>query len=359
MADTKIDDKADSNLAQEQTQVQRQFYPNEFMKNFDIELEEDITTFKIKYGKYEFLLLNIDEIAKLHKSGDKWMIGDIFKINFYVIVAQLRKYFINSMIRMEIDYDCASRIDEMILGEDAYVKLNALVTFEKNNRKYECGFDYITDDLIEESRKIKNLMHMDYYDYYFDDSNNFKIFMEKSILKILIVICSITNDEYKLAKITFINNFKNDADFEDDYKIFNKIINGKKNGHFNLAGWFEYLKIVDRETNKEMSLNKFKEICEECLIARKIRMNVELEDIIEFSMFENILAVLDISLSDKIYNYRLVYCKAVELLILSLKDIVNLTNEINKKVNYIPQYLNNFINIDIKMLHDKSLNNAK
>lgn len=334
----------------------KKFTIEEFIKNFTCELEENVSIFQFRLGENNIMLIDTNEIAKNMTGQEEWTIKDVFKANFYKIYIYLCEYFPN--IAISIDYDCSGRIDEIIFGPNVKDDLNVKITFEKNGIKYECAFDYIdSHETLSESRKIKNLMHLDYYYCYEYGYENFANFIEKSLHRILIIGCTISNDEYKLAKILFIENFKNDEFFDDKYNIFKKIINFKKNNKFDLEEWYRKLNIYKDDRN--ITWYEFIRICQYNLDLAKTGIELDFDQtIVEFSVFEKILSVIDDSIDDNniIFSYRINYCKAMELLIISLKDILELSKELSKKINFIPQYIANYMMNDIQNFsYDKEI----
>ena len=353
----------------------KKFSLEEFRRIFNYQLEEDISVISFKMGEYPITLLDVNEIKQNMKGDELWTIKDVFKMNFCIIHSKLCEYFPN--INISIDFDCSGRIDELLFGTNATNDLDVKITFEKENLKYECAFDFIDNisdidlDLninlelnmdpdtntntntntkidLDKSKIIKNLIQMDYYYRYEYGYENFKNFVEKSLYKILIIGCSISDDEYKLAKILFIKNFSNDEFFNKKYNIFKKMINSKKNKLFDLGEWYEKLNIY--KDGIRMTWYEFIRICQNCLNLKGIRIRLDFEQKkVKFSIFEKILSVFDDSIveNDIIHHYRLVYCESMELLMESLKYILELSKENNKRINYIPQYIQNYMSNDI------------
>jgi hypothetical protein len=334
------------------TLVEKTFDPLLFLKNFQGEnFEECIQT--INYGsELEFKYIDFKNIDL---SNSEISPDEIFKFNMFLIVSKLSDNF--SKINIKLAYNYTNR-NELILKEQQFTfKNDVMITFNKEQNYFECGLDYIKKSLFVDSYKnISSHVNLDYYKYFDEDTDNLNVFMEDCIYRLLIILCSLENDEYKLAEILFIksNSNTNLTDLKDQLEIFKKIINGKKNNFVNLKDIYEQFMPVNPDTGDDMNYEQFiKYIQDDIFIGDELDLNNN--ELMNWNDFELVILGLDKNISPNIKYYKIIYKQAINTLLLSLKTIIELIQQINKTKKYIPQYIQQLLEKDILNFDNKEL----
>jgi hypothetical protein len=321
------------------------FNPIDFLHKFEIEnLENYVKTIsfgnELEFKYIDFQNYNIDFQSN---NIDKINI-EIFKFNMALIIGQLNIYFNN--VTIKITFDEPNRNEFLIKDYDKTIKHDVYVSLYKSNEYFDCGFDYIEKSLnIDNYRNISSLINLDYYKYFDEECDNYNIFIEEIIFRLLIILCSLNSDEYKLAEILFIKTNNHLDNLQEQVDKFKKIIYGKKEGNIDLMNFYEVLLPVDIETGDDMNYKEFIKYIES-----KIKFKLDFLDnnkIINWSIFELILMNLDSDISIRIDNYKMVYIQATNTLFEALKTINDLIKQINKTKKYNPQYIEEFLINDL------------
>jgi hypothetical protein len=331
-------------------QVENTFNPNIFLKNFEGENFDNCIEI-INYGKdLEFKYINFQNI---NMTKSQFTPDDIFKLNMFLIISKLSDYFNKTNIKLGYN---ASNKNELILKETNFsLKHDVYISFIKDEKYFECGFDFIKKKVyIDEYKNISSLVNLDYYKYFDEDIDNICTFMEECIYKLLIILCSLNNDEYKLAEILFIKSNRNLLDLKDQIEIFRKIINGKKNNFIDFTEFYEEIFPINPDTGLDMEYDEFINYIED---NNKIKLNFNNNILLSWNDFEFIILCLDKNISKIVLNYKKVYNQAINTLLLALKTIIELIQQINKTKKYIPQYISQLLSIDIINFVDKKLLN--
>ena len=191
--------------------VENTFDPITFLKNFEGENFDDCVG-TINFGTdLEFKYINFQNI-NLTKS--EITTHEIFNFNMYLVVSKLSDYF--KEININVGYKAPNR-NELII-KDVYFTINhdVLISFNKEEKYFECGFDFIKKTFFVDGYKnISSHVNLDYYKYFDEDVDNINTFMEDCIYRLLIITCSLIDDEYKLAEILFIKSNRNLSDLKD------------------------------------------------------------------------------------------------------------------------------------------------
>lgn len=326
------------------------FNPLEFLKNFEGENFDDCIDI-IRYGDdFEFKYINFQKI-NLAKSVINP--NEIFKFNMFLISSKLSEYF--NSINIMLSFDVPNRNESIVKDIDYAIKHDVYISFSKNEKYFDCGFDFLKKTFHMDSyRYSSSLINMDYYKYFDEDIDKIDNFMEECIYRLLIILCSLNEDEYELAKILFIKSNKNSKNLLQELEIYKKIINGKKNKSINFNDFYEQLMPVEPETGIDMEIDEFKKYIEQNIFDDE-SLNICEKNLLSWEDFELIIMNLDSSISIIVKNYKKVYSQAINTLILALKTIIELIQQINKTKKYIPQFINELLSRDIINLADKDL----
>jgi 3'-phosphoadenosine 5'-phosphosulfate sulfotransferase len=141
---------------------------------------------------------------------------------------------------------------------------------------------------------------------------------------------------------------------KDQIEIFRKIINGKKNNFIDFTEFYEEIFPINPDTGLDMEYDEFINYIED---NNKIKLNFNNNILLSWNDFEFIILCLDKNISKIILNYKKVYNQAINTLLLALKTIIELIQQINKTKKYIPQYISQLLSIDIINFVDKKLLN--
>lgn len=306
---------------------------------------------KISYGNdlefeyYDFKNINtpIDTITS----------KQIFKYNFSLIIAKLTEYFTETNINLY--YNFPNRNEFILKDYDATIRNDVYVQFNIGMKYFECGFDFVEKTFnIDQYKHLSSSVHLDYYKYFDEDYDNINIFMSDCIYRMLIILCSLNNNEYKLAEILFIKSNNNLSDLKIQLEIYKKIIYGKKNKFINLHNFYEEILPVNIDTGTDMSYKEFQNYIKDNIFNGN-KINLTDNNLLSWDDFELIIMDLDKNISLNVGYYKKVYTQSINTLILALKTINELIQQINKTKKYIPQYIQELILTDITNIQNKEL----
>lgn len=326
------------------------FNPLIFLKNFSGENFDDcIGTIDYTNG-LDFKYINFQQIDLTNSIITP---QEIFNFNFFLIVSKLSDYFPNTNINLR--YNSSNRNELLLKDVDSAVKHDIYIGFKQADKYFECGFDFVKKTFnIDQSRYISSVVNLDYYRYFDEDYDSVDMFMEDCIYRLLIILCSLTNDEFELAKIIFIKSNPNLSDLQDQLEIYKKIIGGKKNKFVNFYEFYEELMPVNPETGSDIEYNQFIKYVENNIFDG-VGLKFTNENFISWDDFDLVLLCLDKNISRIVIGYKKIYTQAINTLNTALKTIIELVQQINKTKKYIPQYITELLSMDIINITNKEL----
>lgn len=321
------------------------------------EQEQKSITDEIICGKkLKFQYLNSDKLFKLieeKKINKENSINlchmDIFQYNLNKIITQFLEYFPDVKINKFVNSPCATECK--IKQEEFTYKYDLYTVMTKNDKIYEYAYDFFPNlSTIPENKYSHSKTLLDDYQYYISDDINsnedVERYLNESLFKLLTAICALNNDEYQLAEIMFVKSNKENKTQKQILKelgYFLRIINWKKSNEFDIEDLFDECMFTDKETDKTISFKKFTKTLN--LICDKNDVKYDAKNKIgNFEIFEEIVFnINEYFESNTISQYKLVYKKAMKILMDSLIVILDLVKEINNKKTFTPDYINNLI----------------
>lgn len=321
------------------------------------EQEQKSITDEIVCGKkLKFQYLNSDKLFKLieeKKINKENSINlchmDIFQYNLNKIITQLLGYFPDVKINKFINSPCATECK--IKQEEFTYKYDLYTVMTKNDKIYEYAYDFFPNlSTVPENKYSHSKTLLDDYQYYISDDINsnedVERYLNESLFKLLTAICALNNDEYQLAEIMFVKSNKENKTQKQILKelgYFLRIINWKKSNEFDIEDLFDECMFTDKETDETISFKKFTKTLN--LICDKNDVKYDVKNKIgNFEIFEEIVFnINEYFESNTISQYKLVYKKAMKILMDSLIVILDLVKEINNKKTFTPDYINNLI----------------
>lgn len=323
---------------------------------FDINLnqyEKDITDEIVCGKKLKFHYMNYDKLIKLLDSNnilrENLTPMDLLKYNFDKIFTELIGYFPDIKINKFINSPCMS---ECKIKKEKYTyKYDMYLILTKNDKIYEYGFDFILElDDIPPNKYSHSKTLLDNYEYFVKEdiqtNEDIKHYLNDTLFRLLTAICALKDDEYQLAEIMFVKSNQENKSTKQilkDLGYFLRIMDWKKSDSIVIEDLFDELMFTDIKTNETINFKKFTKtlniICEK----NEVKYNQK-HKIITFDVFEEmILNINEYYESSVMSQYKLVYKKAMNMLMDSLKIIINLVKEINMKKTFTPDYINNLI----------------
>jgi len=306
---------------------------------------------KITYG--DNLEFNYYDFKNINLSNQPIISQQLFNYNIFLIVDVLTKYF--KQININLRYDFPNR-NEFILKEyDMTLRNNIYVEFNFGGKYFECGFDFVQKTHnINEYKYLSSIVNLDYYKYFDEDFDNVNVFMDECIYRMLVILCSLNNDEFKLAEILFIRSNANLPNLKIQLEIYNKIIYGKKNKFVNLYDFYDEIMPINIETGSDMCYGEFINYIQNNIFDGQ-KINICENNLLSWDDFELIILNLDKNISLNISCYKKVYTQSINTLILALKTINDLIQQINKTKKDIPQYIQELMSNDIVNFQNKEL----
>ena len=296
--------------------------------------------------KFEYISFNFENIRP----------ENVFKLNWLNICEKLSEYF--PKIKINCMFEKASMIDNDIQKGNATFKHDVYITLNNktSDRIYDIALEYFEEKShkkrsVDCDKKLYVQQIVDYYIIYKEKLNNMQEFYLNTIHKILMLICSASDDHYTLSKINFFkNNQSNPKKLKKQTDVFNKIINYHKINKFNFNEFFiEFLpKKIDSEELFEM--DEFIEYLEE-----NYELSIEFDNKgnCEYDIFASMIIMLDTNISGKLKFYKNIYKETMNTMLASQKEIINFINETTDKKTNVPYFLDTFLNNHIQSYRKK------
>lgn len=284
---------------------------------------------------------------------------NIFKLNFYIVAKQLKKYFPNTKII--VSFESPSENDKAIkkvactYKHDAYIKIMDL-----DENFYDIGLEYfesVHNRMNDDDKEISSKVNLDAYYFYEERYGGYINFMKNTIHGILMCICALEDDPYSLSKINYFKNYKETRTLKTDTELFNQIISWKKSNQVQFDNLFENLLIVNLETKKQFEFDEFLEYLESNYDI-KIEFEADTKKC-DYKYFKEMINCLDSNMSPKILQYRRMYTRTMDLLLDSEKQIIEHIKKINETKKLIPKFIENFMRMHIQNYkHKDTMNKA-
>jgi hypothetical protein len=285
------------------------------------------------------------------------------KYNFDKLIDQLAEYFpdikINKFYNSPCMTECKIKREKFTYKYDIYI----LIT--KGDKIYEYGFDFFLNlSDIPENKYSHSKTLLDDYQYFINEdiqsNDDIKRYLNENLFKILIAICALKDDEYQLAEIMFVKSNQENKTQKQILKelgYFLRVINWKKSNDVDLENLFDECMFTEKQTEKTITFEKFKKTLS--LICEKDEIKYDVEKVtIGFDIFEGIIMnINEYFESSIIAQYKLVYKKAMTILMESLKIIIELVKEINVKKTFTPEYINNLIEFHLNEYKEQNVIN--
>lgn len=327
--------------------------------------EQKSITDEIVCGReLKFNYINGDKLFKLMetKSIEKENLRyiDILKYNYNQIFLQIAEYFPDIKINKFNNCPCANELVNFEI-ESCY-QYDIYLVLAQGNKTYEYGFDFF-DSLNDcpQNKYEHSKTLLDNYEYFLAEDLNsnedVKYCLNETLFKLMIAICTIKDDEYKLAEILFVKINKDNMSEKillKELGYFLKIINWKKLDLIVLEDLYDNLELKNIE--ERITIKEFKKIiktiCDDC----EIKFDVKQKDI-SFEIFELFL-LNDNGLSSRnLMFYKTSYQKSMSILMQSLKLIIQLTKEMNMRKKFVSRYIQYIIEFKLCDYKNKNILN--
>ena len=330
--------------------IKDSFNPLIFLKNFEGENFNDCIG-TIDYGTdLDFKYINFQNIDLTNSTITP---QEIFNFNMFLVISKLLDYF--KQTNINISYGVSNKNELILKDSDFTLKHDIYISFKQEQKYFECGFDFVKKTFyIDEYKYISSIVNLDYYKYFDEDVDKIDAFMEDCIYRLLIILCSLNNDEFKLAEILFIKSNRNLSGIKEQLEIYKKIIYGKKKEFMDFNEFYEEIIPVNPDTGLDMEYDEFKKYIVDNIFDG-VELNFNNDNLLSWDDFDLIILNIDKNISKIIINYKKVYKQAIDTLFLALKTINELIQQINKTKKYIPQYITELISKDIVHFADKDL----
>ncbi len=278
---------------------------------------------------------------------------NIFKANWYIIVNQLTAFFPD--IKIKIYYETASIIQTKILDKTFLSRHDVYITIEYNKTIYDLALEYFektshnnkTARNNDNDKRICSIQETDIYMTFNEKTENFDVFMENSIHKLLLLICVSNNNYYTIAKINFFRNDKNNKYIARDTKMFNFLIEFKKSNENDFLKIFKILAPKDPETEEPFEIDDFIEYLNE-------NHDIEIEDnICSYDQLETIIFDLNSDISDKLGQLKNMFRKSMKILFSASEELINFAKLNNIKKKNLPKYISQFVTIHGENYNDE------
>lgn len=310
--------------------------------------------------KLKFQYINSDKLFKLINTKNSNMIDtfdlthmNILQYNLDIIITQISTYFPDVKINKFANSPCATECK--IKQEEFTYKYDLYVMITKNDKIYEYAYDFFSNLLdIPENKFSHSKTLLDDYQYFASEdiqsNEDIERYLNENLFKLLTAICALRNDEYQLAEIMFIKSNQENKTQKQILKelgYFMRVINWKKSNEIDLEDFSDECMFTDKETKETITFKKFMKTVNLICNKNDIKFDVK-NKICNFEIFEEIiLNINEYFESNAMSQYKLVYKKAMRILIDSLKIIIMLVKEINLKKTFTPDYINNLIEFHI------------
>lgn len=311
------------------------------LKGYLVNLNKDLDIASaIQFSSdYEFKYF---DLKKINCEEIKIRPENIFKLNFLMIVKTLNKYFKNSNVNIEIQYEVPGENDKLIKKYNSTFKHDVYIKISNNNNYYDIGLEYfetIHDRIKDDDKLISSVVNLDGYYIYEEKNNNYDSFMREVIHNLLICTCALYHDPYTLSKINYFKNYKETKTLKKDTILFNKIMKWKKNNLVDFELFFKDIIPTNQETKQYYNFDEFIEYLEENNINIKLNNKNECE----YKYFIDIIITLDNNISTIICEYRKIYTRTMDILLESQNQIIDFIEKSSMKKKSIPLYINNFL----------------
>lgn len=317
---------------------------------FITEQEQLSITDEIICGKkLNFQYINSDKLIQLinSKSISKENIKhlDILKYNYNRIFSQIADYFPDIKINKFENSPCANECANFNI--DSTYKYDIYVVLTKEDKSFEYGFDFFSSSSDNQENKYEHSkILLDNYEYFYSEdiksNEDIKHYLNETLFKLMIAICSIKDDEYKLAEILFTRVNKDNLSPNQLIKklgYFIRVIEWKKVNDIDLEELYNDLILINNESEDEISLKKFKLVIKSICDKYTIKFDTKQKNI-NFDIFEKIILHMNsIYTSDILDFYKDIYQQSMSILMQSLKLIIQLTNEINMRKKFFSRYI--------------------
>lgn len=297
----------------------------------------------------KFNYINGDKLIKLLDSKNipknDIIYLDILKYNYNHIFLQIANYFPNIEVNKFYDSPCVNECANFHI--DTVYRYGLYLILKKKDKIFEYGFDFFSSIFENQENKYEHSKTLlDHYEYFYSDdiksNEDIKKYLDETVFKLIISIYTIYDDEYKLAEILFTRIYKDKMEtklFIKELGYFTRIIEWKKSNEINLDELFDSLQLVDNKTEKEITLNSFKKIIKTLCDKWDIKFDIG-QKFINFRIFEVfLLNNFDLSSRTLIF-YKKSYQQSMDILMQSLKLIIQLTNEMNMRKKFFSKYIN-------------------
>lgn len=336
---------------------------------YDITTQNDIIDEIIYSNELKFKYINSDKLIKIletkYDSKENIRHIDILKYNYNKIILQIAEYFPDIKIDKFENSPCANECVNFNI--DSTYRYDIYLVLTKEDKIYEYGFDFFTSKLDinnHENKYEHSKILLDNYEYFFaediDSTNDIKYYLNETLFKLMVAICSINNDEYKLAEILFVKLYEDKMSSKQLLKklgYFKRIINWKKIDCINIKDLESNLLLINNETEKEIELDEFKKIITNICEKHEIKFNPMQKDI-NFNIFEKIILHINSNYTSEILDfYKDIYQQTISMLLQSLKLIIQLTNEMNMRKKFISRYINYLIEFKLKDYKNQTIFN--
>lgn len=309
-------------------------------------------------GDKLFELMNVKGIEK---ENIRYL--DILKYNYEQIILQLTNYFPDIKINKFENSPCINECTNFNI--DSTYKYGIYLVLTKEDKNFEYGFDFFSSMSDNPENKYEHSkILLDNYEYFYSEditsNDDIKQYLNETLFKLMIAICSIRDDEYKLAEILFVKENKDLITPKQLLKklgYFMKIINWKKLNDINLEELYDDLILINNETENELTLKEFKKIIKN--ICEKFQIKFDSKRLnINFNIFEKIILYMNTNYTSEILDfYKDIYQQSMRILMSSLKLIIKLTNEMNMRKKFISRYITFLIEFRLEHYKNKDIIN--
>jgi len=155
------------------------------------------------------------------------------------------------------------------------------------------------------------------------------------------LICSIANDPYNLAKINFFKYYKNKKTLKKDTEIFNKIMRYKKHNIVDFSDFFNMLNPKNIDTGDFYELNDFITFISDTY---NIDVNIDMNGYCSYDIFTKIIIYSDNQFdSYDISIYKNIFLEAINILFESQKEMIEFIKEASNKKNGLAKFIDYFL----------------
>jgi hypothetical protein len=298
------------------------------------------------------IVFNIFDINLIKLKRLKIRPETIFKINLIAVKCQLLNIFKQRVINIGVLFEETSKNQLVIHKSKNHYKHDVIIKIFNDKTEYEIGLEYNEKNSHNNTRQINNdnsrninsEMFFDLFLSYNESSNNYYEFMRELIYELIVIICSLSNDKYFLAKILYLKNKTNTTQTrEDDFDLF---LNWKKINVINLENLYNIM-IPRHDDGFEYSQDDY---IEHLIDDFDLSINKKECD---YDTFIQILNNESNDCSQKILDYRTMLSTVSNKLTDASDEIIKLMKKINEKTQLLIPYTEEMI----KNLH--MLNNVK